>query len=406
VLDVLMKSITEKSPIGVIKASEIIENTWFPVTYIEYNYVGYCEGIGQKFEPEVVVQVCPDKIDQGIDVLVQKLAATIATGGAGVLIATPAAPVAILLAFEEGVFIASADEMYKVASDPPDFAYTQVAEVEIPFLAELEDIESPDARRAAEDSLLLAALIRAFRISMERYQGAVIEGAFEWQAIQLAAARHFLSAAQDVCDRLEAYWSNMAPTLPSPTPAQIEAAREYLSTHGLPEAEVSCLRAFGYDQATIDNIASAAANMGDEYFTNLHSFPSCFWAMSTLLGSIADQLPQVPSNIASYDIEFNPNKLNTRSSGKWVTLYIEAPEGHDASEIDVSSLRIQNSISAETNPTEIGDNDNDGVPDLMVKFDRQKLIELLGSGEQIVSLTGQLSDGTPLSAIFTIQLIH
>jgi len=80
-------------------------------------------------------------------------------------------------------------------------------------------------------------------------------------------------------------------------------------------------------------------------------------------------------------------------------------EGFDVSDIVISSLKLNDSVSALTKPVKIGDYDEDGIADLMVKFDRQQVIEILGSGTQMVILTGRLSDGRLLAGIDFIRVI-
>ena len=104
-------------------------------------------------------------------------------------------------------------------------------------------------------------------------------------------------------------------------------------------------------------------------------------------------------------IDFEPDTLNHRSPGKVVTIYIELPEGFDLSSIDVSTLKLNNIVSALSKPIAVGDYDEDGIADLMVKFDRQQFIEILGSGTQMVTLTGRLSDGRPIAGIDFIRVI-
>jgi len=104
-------------------------------------------------------------------------------------------------------------------------------------------------------------------------------------------------------------------------------------------------------------------------------------------------------------VDFEPDVLNLRSPGKVVTAYIELPEGFDVSDIVISSLKLNSLVSALSKPVKIGDYDEDGIPDLMVKFDRQQVAEVHGSGTQMVTLTGRLSDGRPLAGIDFIRVI-
>jgi len=105
---------------------------------------------------------------------------------------------------------------------------------------------------------------------------------------------------------------------------------------------------------------------------------------------------------ADADVDIDPDTLNPKSKGKWITAYIEVP-GCDVSEIDVSTVQIAMigqdmvSIHAEDHPSAVGDNDNDGEDDLMVKFSRQDLITALEpyepTGEASMLMKGDFNDG-------------
>jgi parallel beta-helix repeat protein len=101
----------------------------------------------------------------------------------------------------------------------------------------------------------------------------------------------------------------------------------------------------------------------------------------------------------SLAIDFDPNTLNLKSRGEWVTAYIEFPEGYNVSDIDVSTIRLNGTIPAEVQPTAIGDYDNDTVLDLMVNFNRTMVSEFILSqgimtGNVTLTVTGNLEDGT------------
>ena len=90
-------------------------------------------------------------------------------------------------------------------------------------------------------------------------------------------------------------------------------------------------------------------------------------------------------------IDFDPDTLNLKSQGKVVTAYIELPEGFDVGQIDISSILLNDSDLPLPKPNEIGDYDGDGIPDLMIKFERDKVQTILNVGEKIpITITGQV----------------
>lgn len=91
-------------------------------------------------------------------------------------------------------------------------------------------------------------------------------------------------------------------------------------------------------------------------------------------------------------IDVDPDSLNLKSKGKWIACYIKLPEGYNVSDIDVSTIMLNDTVAAELHPTEIGDYDADGITDLMVKFNRKDLIGILGVGETTLTITGEVND--------------
>ena len=98
-------------------------------------------------------------------------------------------------------------------------------------------------------------------------------------------------------------------------------------------------------------------------------------------------------------VDIDPDTLNTKSKGRWVTVYIELPEDYDVADIDVGSLMLEGEICAMSHPTELGDYDADSTPDLMVKFSREELVAYLDfnqlvPGQVELTLTGDVADAS------------
>ena len=113
------------------------------------------------------------------------------------------------------------------------------------------------------------------------------------------------------------------------------------------------------------------------------------------------------------EVTINPDTLNLRSDGQWITVFIGLAEPLNVSDIDLSSVYLDNVVPAESNPmygfvkdSEI--REVDGLHELMVKFSRYAVIDYvwlrlyhMGIGqlpregvEIELTITGELADGT------------
>ncbi|MEM3206936.1 MAG: hypothetical protein QXQ87_02765, partial [Halobacteria archaeon] len=80
--------------------------------------------------------------------------------------------------------------------------------------------------------------------------------------------------------------------------------------------------------------------------------------------------------------------------------------GFDVADIDVSTAKLNSVVPAEAFPTSVGDHDNDGVPDLMVKFGRAAVIALVNPPSATLTVTGSLTGGTQFEGSDTIRVIN
>lgn len=145
--------------------------------------------------------------------------------------------------------------------------------------------------------------------------------------------------------------------------------------------------------------------------------PLKVWTISTLIMIalfllLSNQHPLVSSSALETEepilanIDIYPAILNLRSKARWVTCYIELSEGYDTSNINVSTILLNDAVAVDSNaPTEVGDYDNDEIPDLMIKFNRSEVASLLIEGSQI-TMTGKLLDGTRFYGTNTIMLVE
>jgi hypothetical protein len=110
------------------------------------------------------------------------------------------------------------------------------------------------------------------------------------------------------------------------------------------------------------------------------------------------QITTIPATI-----DFDPDTLNPRSKGKWVTVYIDLPQDYDVNDINLNSIELITSsgtVPVEETPTGV----EDGT--LMVKFDRQEVIGILEPGEEIlITVSGELNDETSWEGTDQIRVL-
>lgn len=112
-------------------------------------------------------------------------------------------------------------------------------------------------------------------------------------------------------------------------------------------------------------------------------------------------------------IDCHPESLNMKSKGKWITCYIELPQGYDPKDIDANTILLNGVLPPELDPkygfvvsqeSYIMDHDQNGIQERMVKFDRAEVQKLFGEQRVVLlAITGTLKDGTEFSGSDTIR---
>ena len=95
-------------------------------------------------------------------------------------------------------------------------------------------------------------------------------------------------------------------------------------------------------------------------------------------------------------VDVSPGSLNQNSAGNWATAYVELPAGHDPALIRTSSALVQRTVPVDPNaPTEVGDEDADGIADRSLKFNRSAVRAVLPTGDAVpVEVIGEEEDVT------------
>lgn len=138
-----------------------------------------------------------------------------------------------------------------------------------------------------------------------------------------------------------------------------------------------------------------------------------------MLGANLSTLPALASTRA--EVSIHPNTLNLESGGKWITAYIELPEPFNVSDVDISTILLDGIIGAESNSKygfvkdpEIIDRDDNGLAELMVKFDKYAVISyvwgklyhmgIVPPYNIELTITGSFLDGTTFDGKDTITV--
>lgn len=105
-------------------------------------------------------------------------------------------------------------------------------------------------------------------------------------------------------------------------------------------------------------------------------------------------------------IDFDPDTLNLDSNGTWVTVYIELPAGYNVRNINPTTVKLNGVVPAETKPIGYGDDDKDGIADIMLKFRRSAVEAILTPGEHVVvQVTGKVG-AAAFEGVDIIRVIH
>ncbi len=117
--------------------------------------------------------------------------------------------------------------------------------------------------------------------------------------------------------------------------------------------------------------------------------------------------------VSSFTANINVEPLNTKSNCTWATGYISLPEGFNVSDIDLSSIQLNNTVMIDSTAHAVtGYFGNGSAPEIIVELDRTQLVNLVNSeniifGNATIILTGQLLDGTKFegSCLMTVSAL-
>jgi len=118
-------------------------------------------------------------------------------------------------------------------------------------------------------------------------------------------------------------------------------------------------------------------------------------------------------------LNVDPDTLNLRNKGQWITAYIQVPEDQSAADINATTILLNGTISPVLDPkydfvtnssVYLVDYNNDGILERMIKFNRTEVESFISSqgidwGKVQLTVTGELLDGTLFEGTDTISVL-
>ena len=122
--------------------------------------------------------------------------------------------------------------------------------------------------------------------------------------------------------------------------------------------------------------------------------------------------PASPSDELGFTMNFTPQTFNLNSQGRWVSVHLFVPSSYKASDIDLSTVRLNDTILPDAglkglNYFNKGNKEKERKSsNLVLKFSRSEFAELVGetTGEFDVTISGEI-DGKAFSATDTINIL-
>jgi VCBS repeat protein len=90
--------------------------------------------------------------------------------------------------------------------------------------------------------------------------------------------------------------------------------------------------------------------------------------------------------------DLTPNTLNLQARSLWATGFLEPVSPFAPSDIDIASIRLNGTVPVDpAGPTAVGDHNGNGIPDLMVKFNRVAVELTVSEGDNVpIAVTGMV----------------
>jgi hypothetical protein len=206
----------------------------------------------------------------------------------------------------------------------------------------------------------------------------------------LAAINLYLGRSLEIANELSQTFGGLVAGITPISPEQIASIKSNLTEFGLPTIEADILRRGGYSEAEINEIASVMSSADDSFFFSYNMLPENAQAVTSAINATINTIPDPPPGFILANINVDPDTISSKSSGRYITCYLSLPAAFDPKQIDLSSILLNDTHHIEPHPFDIRDYNNDGIQELMVKFNQQKVARELTIGKNTMVISGKL----------------
>lgn len=116
----------------------------------------------------------------------------------------------------------------------------------------------------------------------------------------------------------------------------------------------------------------------------------------------------LPFGLVEGSVRVTPRTLNLQSKGRYITAKLELPPQFPVQNVDLTTVYLNDAITPVLSKTSIEDENQDGIDEYIIKFDRTEFQAIMPQGENVpVWITGELlPDNRPFRAEDAIRTIR
>lgn len=309
-----------------------------------------------------------------------------------------------LLAVQAGLILGS--QATYVAAYDPDPNYKEIVSPKFVYPYEIDRIKDDEAKAIAYNVFTALGYLEALKDSYAKYQGAICDGNEEWALRHASAIRTYSSLASQYFKSLPPFIKKVIRT---PSQEQINNIRGNLSRYGVPEYEKSILRQFGWSQQELDELGEGLSTLPDGVYSQIYQIPQLLEEAIDTLDSLSCSFMLMYENKTLFaNVDANPVFLDATNLPSVLTCYVELQNVSNLTGYHINSALLNGKVKPIYISSTPNDNDGDGIPDIAVEYDPQEVIQIIGEGEQLLSIEGNVTlpngEVVPYSGSTTIRV--